>query len=74
MPKTSRFEGKIGYTDDGFVWMMMDGQNEAGDPIKVTMTLELKDATDIGEHLLNAAKIAATKRSRLILPAGMGVC
>ena len=73
MPKTSRFEGKIGYTDDGFVWMMIDAQNEAGDPIKITMTLSLEDAMDISEGLKGAVRKAASKRSPLILPEGVTI-
>ena len=73
MPKTNRFQGKIGYTDDGFVWMLIDAQNEAGDPIQMNLTLNLKDAIDISEHLRDAARLAASKRSGLILPKGVSV-
>ena len=67
----NRFQGKIGYTDDGFVWMLIEAQNEAGDPIKVNMTFNLQDAMDISQHLKEAAQKAANKRSPLILPKGV---
>ena len=73
MPKSSRFAGKIGYTEDGFVWMMMEAQMETGDPIKLTVTLELQDAMDISQHLKEAVQKAANTRSALILPEGVTI-
>ena len=64
----NRFQGKIGYTDDGFVWMQIGAQNDAGDPINMNITLNLQDAMDISKHLKEAAQKAANKRSPLILP------
>ena len=73
MPKTSRFAGKIGYTDDGFVWMLIEAQNEAGDPIQIPITFSLKDAIDISNHLREAANMAASKRSAIIMPKGVTI-
>ena len=73
MPKTSRFAGKIGYTDDGFVWMLMEAQMETGEPIKLNITLDLHDAMDISQHLKEAVQKAASKRSAIILPEGVTI-
>lgn len=65
----NRFQGNIGYTNDGFVWMLMNAQNEEGEPIKVNLTFNLQDAMDISKLLKEAAMKAANERSPLILPA-----
>jgi len=72
MPKrktyASRFEGKVGYTNDGFVWLQMDAQDEKGNPIKINVTYNLQDAMSLSKFLKDAAMQAANKRSPLILP------
>ena len=71
MPKNyaNTFQGKVGYTEDGFVWMLLDAQNEEGDPIKINVTFNLQDAMNLSKFLKEAAMKAANERSPLILPA-----
>ena len=57
-----------GYTDDGLVFLKMEGQqNEQGQPLRTIVTLEPDMAEEVGQKMIESAKKAHVLNKRPLI-------